>query len=98
MAPVSLVILGTSTDMDNQHKLIQGYRDLSQGEINSINKLKEMEADIGIVLAHLDDMAMAANNVTSARWASIARTHLEIGFMFAIKAVACPTNGLGVRN
>ena len=76
--------------MDNQHQKITGYRDLSQDEIDLMNKMKALEAEIGNVLAALPKDDACAN-----RWAAIARTHLETGFMFAIKAVARPTNGLG---
>ena len=35
--------------MDNQHRQIKGYRELSQNEIDKMNAIKEM-ADICIVL------------------------------------------------
>lgn len=76
--------------MDNQHQKISGYRDLSQEEIDLMNKMKTLEAEVGNVLTALPKDDSGAN-----RWAAIARTHLETGFMFAIKAVARPTNGLG---
>ena len=76
--------------MDNQHQKITGYRDFSQDEIDLMNKMKALEAEIGNVLAALTKDDAGAN-----RWAAIARTHLETGFMFAMKAVARPTTGLG---
>jgi len=33
--------------MDNQHKKITGYRDLSQSEIDGMNSIKALEADAG---------------------------------------------------
>jgi hypothetical protein len=30
--------------MDNQHKLVKGYRDLTQEEINVMNEIKALEA------------------------------------------------------
>lgn len=80
--------------MDNQHKKISGYRDLSQTEIDAMNALKDAEAHIGTVLAEIE-RDLRDVDPEAGRWAAIARTHLETGFMFAIKAVARPTNGLG---
>ncbi|WP_017528149.1 DUF7681 family protein [Pseudomonas fluorescens] len=33
--------------MDNQHKKITGYRDLSQSDIDGMNSVKALEADAG---------------------------------------------------
>lgn len=33
--------------MDNQHKKITGYRDLTQSEIDGMNSIKALEADAG---------------------------------------------------
>ena len=33
--------------MDNQHKLIKGYRDLTQSEIDGMNSIKSLEVDTG---------------------------------------------------
>ena len=81
--------------MVNQHKLISGYRDLNQEEIDVINMLKKMEEQAGHILADIDNRVARAGDDGAARWVSIARTHLETGYMYAIKAVARPDNGLG---
>jgi hypothetical protein len=82
----------------DQHEKIAGYRDLTQAEIDLMNSLKDMEREVGL------DLAVIAKNLPNLggddvldarRWLSLARTHLETGFMYAIKAVARPTNGLG---
>lgn len=83
--------------MDNQHKKISGYRDLSQAEIDLMNELKRTEADIADLLNRVLRELLNSSDVEAERWVSIARTHLETGMMFAIKAVARPTNGLGRR-
>ena len=84
--------------MDNQHKHIKGYRDLSEDEIKLINVLKEMEAGVADALHAIEADARLKSDMGAGRWAAIARTHLETGFMFAIKAVARPTNGLGRKD
>lgn len=76
--------------MKDQHEKIAGYRDLTQAEIDAINELKMVEAKIGEWLK-----LVASRDADEDRWLSLARTHLETGFMFAIKAIARPTNGLG---
>ena len=84
--------------MDNQHKKISGYRDLTQGEIDLINAMKEKEAELGTMMTLAEAVIVETNDREAGRWLSLARTHLETGMMFAIKAIARPTNGLGRRN
>lgn len=64
---------------------IKGYRDLSQAEVDLMNKLKEVAVSVGewvdIVLDDPD---------TDKRWANIAKTDLQKGFMSLIRAVAKP--------
>lgn len=72
--------------MDNQHKQIKGYRDLTQEEIDKMNQLKQLAESVGIIVK---DMRRFPD--FDQRWASIAETHLQQGFMAAIRAVAKPT-------
>jgi hypothetical protein len=81
--------------VDNQHKLIPGYRDLSAGEIERIRSIKEMTGPIGTVLRALAAAAKADGDHAASRYVSIARSHFEDGFMYGIKAVARPTDDLG---
>ena len=71
--------------MDNQHKLIKGYRDLTKGEIDLINAFKASEA------AQLELMAQYANLPDiNQRSLNIAKTKLQESFMWLIRAVARP--------
>lgn len=72
--------------MDNQHKQIVGYRDLSQDEINLMNMVKGLAAKAGVELEIVNN----APEVDK-RWVSIARTHLQQGFMALTRAIAKPT-------
>lgn len=72
--------------MDNQHKMITGYRDLTQDEINLMNMVKGLAAKVG---AELDIVAAAPD--TDKRWVAIARTHLQEGFMALTRSIARPT-------
>lgn len=71
--------------MDNQHRQISGYRDLTQEEIDLINSIKESGAVTG-------DLVAASERIEGVdqRALSIARTHLQTGFMWLVRAVARP--------
>jgi hypothetical protein len=72
--------------MDNQHKLIKGYRDLSEAEINAMNAVKTIGEHLGSLV---DDLR--SNSSLDQRWVSIAETHLQQGVMAAIRSIAQPT-------
>lgn len=72
--------------MDNQHQLIKGYRDLTQQEIEAINKIKSVAELHGALLAEIEKLPDADK-----RWLAIARTDLQTGFMALVRAVARPT-------
>ena len=42
--------------MDNQHKKIKGYRDLSQEEIDMMNEIKIKGAELGSVIEQLEKL------------------------------------------
>lgn len=72
--------------MENQHRKIAGYRELSQEEIDLMNKVKAM----GPQLQELVD-ALRANKALDQRWISIGSTHLQQGLMALTRGVAQPT-------
>ena len=72
--------------MDNQHKMIKGYRDLSAEEIAAMNKVKEVGAAVG----QLVDELKAVQGLDQ-RWISIGATDLQKGFMALTRGVAQPT-------
>lgn len=71
--------------MENQHRLIKGYRELSQEEIEAINRIKEEGQRIGELIGQ-----HFVANTADARWLAIARTHLQEGFMAWVRAYAKP--------
>lgn len=73
--------------MDNQHKLIKGYRDLSQAEIDAMNAVKKEGERLGLLIEELRD-----NKDLDQRWISIAETHLQQGIMAAVRSIAQPTS------
>lgn len=72
--------------MDNQHKQIKGYRDLSQQEIDMMNDSKIIAAGVG---EFLDKLAVCDS--IDKRWLAIAKTDLQKGFMSLVRSIAQPT-------
>ncbi|AQW88976.1 hypothetical protein pEaSNUABM50_00462 [Erwinia phage pEa_SNUABM_50] len=71
--------------MDNQHKHIKGYRDLSQKEVDAMNEIKQLAATIGELIEKLE-----STESVDKRWLAIAKTDLQKGFMSAVRSVAKP--------
>ena len=71
--------------VDNQHKKIEGYRDLSVEEIAIMNKLKACEKDVLALVQEVHNTPGA-----NARSAAIARTETQTGFIWLIRAIARP--------
>lgn len=73
--------------MDNNKQAVDitGYRVLSQAEKDQINKLKELEKQVLQTLS--DTMGEPDTNIRSL---SIAKTNIQTGFMWAIRAIARP--------
>jgi hypothetical protein len=71
--------------MDNQHKKIKGYRDLSQQEINDMNDVKAEGERLKKVIE-----LMRSRKDIDQRWVSIAETHLQQGIMAAVRSIAQP--------
>ncbi|NYT76622.1 hypothetical protein H0A71_06430 [Alcaligenaceae bacterium] len=72
--------------MDNQHKQIKGYRDLSQAEIDLMNEIKVEGNSLGDLIATLKQMPDVDQ-----RWVSIGATDLQTGLMALTRAVAKPS-------
>lgn len=73
--------------MDNQHKKISGYRDLSQSEIDGMNSIKALEKDVG----ELWKQIKAIDGVDQ-RMLAIARTELQTAFMWFVRSIAKPAD------
>ncbi len=75
--------------MENQHRQIKGYRELSQEEIDIMNKIKEKAAEVGDLCDALV-VSTHAVNPPDPRWVAIGKTDLQKGFMALTRAVAKP--------
>lgn len=72
--------------VDNQHKKIKGYRDLSEEEIALINEAKGLAEKVGELCDKIEE-----TQGIDGRWFSIGRTDLQKGFMSLIRSIAQPT-------
>ncbi len=71
--------------MDNQHKKIAGYRDLTQSEIDLMNEAKALEAQVNGLIDRLRDTpGVDQRNV------SLGQTYAEETFSRLVRAVARP--------
>lgn len=71
--------------MENQHRKINGYRELSQEEIDLMNEIKQKGVELGDLVATL-----RAGEQFDQRWVSIGATDLQTGLMALTRAVAKP--------
>lgn len=89
--------------MENQHRIIKGYRDLSAEEIAMINEIKAtgqaVQALIAKVAEHVEQQVLTAGDADElqriqdaqpSRWTSIAKTDFQTGLMALTRAVAQP--------
>ena len=73
--------------MDNQHKNITGYRDLSQSEIDAMNTIKSLEKDAGDLFKQIGKI-----EGVDQRLLALAKTNLQQGFMWFVRSIAKPAD------
>lgn len=85
--------------MDNQHKHITGYRDLTQQEIDLINKIKAAGTLLEQIIEEVEqtNLSTAIDSILSEHsepkmWTHQAKINLKIGLMALTRAVAKPTS------
>lgn len=72
--------------VDNQHKQISGYRDLTPADIDLMNEVKALGAKVGEITARIKELPE-----TDQRWLATGVTDLQKGFMSVIRAITKPT-------
>ena len=73
--------------MKDQHKKITGYRDLTQSEIDGMNSVKALEADVAALWKQLGTIPNVSH-----RDLAIARTAFEDACIRAVRAIARPVS------
>jgi hypothetical protein len=71
--------------VDNQHTLIKGSRDLSVEEIALMNEAKDLATKCGMLVTKL-----TTAHPIDQRCVALAKTNLQQGFMWLIRAIARP--------
>jgi hypothetical protein len=71
--------------VDNQHRSIMGYRDLTEVEIGAMNDCKLVATEVGTLCDKVAGMAGVDQ-----RWVAVAKTDLQKGFMALIRSIARP--------
>ena len=71
--------------MENQHRQIKGYRELTQEEINLMNEVKQKGVEFGDLFEKLEKI----ENIDK-RWLSIGKTDLQKGLMATTRAIERP--------
>ena len=72
---------------DGEKKMIKGYRELTEKEIDVINDIKDVADLIGRLIDSMEKI-----EEFDQRWVAIAKTDLQKGFMSAVRAIAQPTS------
>ena len=72
--------------MENQHRKISGYRELTEHEIALMNQIKKQGEALGDLVEQL-----RATTGLDQRWVSIGATDLQKGLMALTRGVAQPT-------
>ena len=93
--------------MDNQHRKIKGYRELSQVEIDLMNEIKTKGAELGELVAklnlHISDQLYIARDDSDIdeverlhaadpiNWLLLGKSKLQEGLMALTRSIAQPT-------
>ena len=71
--------------MENQHRHIKGYRELTSEDIKLMNEVKEKGAELGELIEKLN-MTLE----TDKRWLEIGKTNIQQGLMAVTRAITKP--------
>ena len=71
--------------MDNQHRKIAGYRELTQADIDLMNEVKTKGRELGDLVARL-----RSEEGLDKRWIDTGATQLQLGLMALTRGVARP--------
>lgn len=75
--------------MENQHRFIDGYRELNEHEIQVMNDIKRLGNSLG---NFLNNLKHNPDIQVDERWLAIGMTDIQKGLMSAVRAVAQPNN------
>ena len=78
--------------MENQHRKIDGYRELNKEEIDLMNEIKAKGRELVELVATVQTIEPVGSWMVTERfrWASLAKDSIETGVMQLVRAVALP--------
>lgn len=78
--------------MENQHRKIKGYRELTQPEIDLMNQVKEQGLALEGIINKLNTLHTDSGRALDPdmRWVGIGKTHLQQGLMALTRSIAKP--------
>jgi len=71
--------------VDNQHKKISGYRDLSEKEIEQMNSCKAYGNHLRLLIEDMEKIPE-----TDKRCLALAKTNFQQGMMWLVRSIAKP--------
>lgn len=74
--------------MENQHRKIAGYRELSADEIALMNEVKQQGEQLAALIEKLSKTDVT---MIDKRWLAIGTTDLQKGIMALVRCIAQPT-------
>ena len=75
--------------MENQHRKIKGYRELTQEEIDLMNMIKEKGVELEELIEKIE--SLTGDKTADKRWLDIGKTDLQKGLMALTRSVTKPT-------
>lgn len=72
---------------------IKGYRELSDDQIEWINRIKDAEVELGGLYRFVKGM-----DDVNKRWAAISKTHFQEGFSALVRSIAQPHDAFDFDN
>lgn len=77
--------------MENQHRKIKGYRELSQDEIDLMNEIKLKGEELGHLISKLEVAhTQTAGHAIDMAWLHDGEMQLKKGIMSLVRSVAMP--------
>lgn len=76
--------------MENQHRHIKGYRDLTEADIALINECKQKGAELAALIDRIEGGSVVSEGGPDRRAPNLARTNIQQGFMWLIRSIAKP--------
>jgi hypothetical protein len=73
--------------VDNQDRRISGYRDLTEADLDLINRVKDLEVEVGQLWQEIE--TLPSTNIVAAL---DARRFLTTGFMWLTRSIARPAD------